>query len=159
MVTAISAVANGGNLMRPYITQKVVQDMILEKVIKPVVVNRAISTKTSRQMVDLLKNVVQKGTGIEAAVPGFEVAGKTGTAQKYDQQVQGYSKTAYLSSFIGFVPADAPRLAILVMIDEPRNVYWGGEVAAPVFRNIAQRTLRYLNVPSKGERIYILNRV
>ena len=89
---------------------------------------------------------------------GYDVAGKTGTAQKFDLETQSYSKTAYLSSFIGFIPADAPKLAILVMIDEPKDVYWGSEVAAPVFREIAKRSLRYLNIPSKHERVYILDR-
>ena len=157
MITAISAIANGGNLMHPRITRKIIHNGVVTRTFRPVIVNRAISTQVSRQMVDILKAVVQKGTGAKAAVPGFEVAGKTGTAQKFDKQTQAYSKNAYLSSFIGFVPADAPRLAILVMIDEPRRVFWGGDVAAPVFRNIAQRTLRYLNLPSKEERVFILN--
>ena len=65
--------------------------------------------------------------------------------------------TAYLSSFVGFVPADAPQLAILVMIDEPQKSYWGGEVAAPVFREIARKTLRYLHVPSRREHVYVMN--
>lgn len=159
MVTALSAIANGGNLMRPYITKSIQQDGKVVKELHPVVINRAISENTSRLMIDILKNVVKEGTGMRAAVPGFDVAGKTGTAQKMDPNTHTYSKTAYLSSFVGFVPADSPKLAILVMIDEPQNGYYGGEVAAPVFQQIAKETLRYLNVPSSEERVFILDRV
>ena len=119
-----------------------------------------LSEETSRQMINILKSVVKTGgTGANAAIPGFEVAGKTGTAQKIDPATQTYSKTKYLASFIGFVPADAPRLAILVMIDEPQKSYWGGEVAAPVFQKIARKTLRYLHIPSSLDRVFVLDRV
>ena len=82
---------------------------------------------------------------------------RTGTAQKIDPETHSYSKTAFIASFIGFVPADDPKLVILVMIDEPQKSYWGGEVAAPVFRNIARQSLRYLNIPSNLERVFTLN--
>ncbi len=158
MVTAISAIANGGNLMRPHITKAILQNGKVARQINPEIINRVISENTSRLMTDILKNVVKEGTGTRAAIPGFDVAGKTGTAQKMDIRTQTYSKSAYLSSFIGFVPADSPKLAILVMIDEPQNGYYGGEVAAPVFQQVAKETLRYLNVPSSDERVFILDR-
>ena len=107
-------------------------------------------------MVEILKTVVKAGTGKNAYLLEYETAGKTGTAQKIDPGTQSYSKTAFVSSFVGFAPADAPNIAILVMIDEPAKVYWGGEIAAPAFREIARLTLRYLNVPSKLERVVYL---
>ncbi len=109
-------------------------------------------------MVDILKSVVKDGTGKKAAVQGYEIAGKTGTAQKYDPKTGGYSKTAFVSSFVGFAPADAAKVAILVMIDEPKGTHWGGSVAAPVFSSIARETLRYLNVPPSDQPVDTLER-
>ena len=86
------------------------------------------------------------------------MAGKTGTAQKFITKTQSYSKTEFISSFIGYAPADNPRLAILVMIDNPKGRHWGGVVAAPVFVKIAEKSLRHLNVTSSQERIFILDR-
>jgi cell division protein FtsI (penicillin-binding protein 3) len=160
MVSAIAAIANGGVLIRPRITQAIVKNGTVEKTFEPEVIQTVISEETSRQMINILKSVVKTGgTGANAAIPGFEVAGKTGTAQKIDPATQSYSKTKYLASFIGFVPADAPRLVILVMIDEPQKSYWGGEVAAPVFQKIARKTLRYLHIPSSLDRVFVLDRV
>ena len=109
-------------------------------------------------MMEILKFVVKGGTGGKAALDGFDVAGKTGTAQKYNTPTRSYSKTEFISSFIGYAPANAPRLVILVMIDNPKGMHWGGVVAAPVFREIAKKSLRYLNVPSRKERVFILDR-
>ena len=160
MVSAVSAIANGGVLIRPRMTQAILKNGTVEKTFEPEVIQTVLSEETSRQMINILKSVVKTGgTGAKAAVPGFEVAGKTGTAQKIDPATQSYSKTKYLASFIGFVPADAPRLVILVMIDEPQKSYWGGEVAAPVFQKIARKTLRYLHIPSSLDRVFVLNRV
>ncbi len=157
MIGAISAIANGGNLMVPRVTHAVVKNGRVVKNFKPKTVRRVISAQTSRQVIDILKRSVKDGTGGEAAIKGHEVAGKTGTAQKYDRKVGSYSKTAYVSSFLGFVPADDARIAILVMIDEPKGIHWGGSVAAPVFKNIGRETLRYLNVPSNDQDVYILD--
>lgn len=109
-------------------------------------------------MITILKEVVRQGTGKKAAVKGYEVAGKTGTAQKIDPETRKYSADNFVASFIGFVPADDPKLVVLVMIDEPKDKYWGGDVAAPVFSEITRETLRYLNVPSLGERVFVLDR-
>ena len=158
MINAISAIANGGTLMVPRITRAIIKDGRVEKSFKPKALRRVISIQSSRQMIDILKQVVKNGTGGKAAVKGYEVAGKTGTAQKYDSKTRSYSETAYVSSFVEFAPADAAKVAILVMIDEPKEVYWGGSVAAPVFSDIARETLRYLNVPSSDQRVYILDR-
>jgi cell division protein FtsI (penicillin-binding protein 3) len=159
MVSAIAAIANGGTLIRPRMTQSILKNGAVEKTFEPEVMRSVLSEETSRQMINILKSVVKTGTGGKAAIPGFEVAGKTGTAQKIDPATQSYSKTKYLASFIGFVPADAPRLVILVMIDEPQKSYWGGEVAAPVFQKIARKTLRYLHIPSSLDRVFVLDRV
>jgi cell division protein FtsI (penicillin-binding protein 3) len=158
MVSALSAIANGGNLMLPRITKAVLKNGKVVETFKPKRVRRVISEKTSRQMIEVLKNTVKNGTGKPAALTGFEAAGKTGTAQKYNNATGAYSKKDFLSSFIGFVPADAPKIVVLVMIDSPRKAHWGGEVAGPVFRKISKEVLRYLNVPAKNERVYFLNR-
>ena len=158
MVVALSAIANGGTLMEPHIAKALMQDGKIIKEIKPKKIRRVISEKTSRQMMEILKFVVENGTGKKAAIDGFEVAGKTGTAQKYIAETQSYSKTEFISSFIGYVPADNPKLAILVMIDNPKGRHWGGVVAAPVFVKIAEKSLRHLNVTSSKERIFILDR-
>ena len=158
MVVALSAIANGGTLMEPHIAKALMRDGKIIKEIKPKKIRRVISKKTSRQMMEILKFVVENGTGKKAAIDGFEVAGKTGTAQKFITKTQSYSKTEFISSFIGYAPADNPRLAILVMIDNPKGRHWGSVVAAPVFLEIAKKSLRYLNVPSSKERIFILDR-
>ncbi len=144
--------------MRPLITRSIKKNGVVIKENKPRLVRRVISEKTSRQMIDILKTVVKSGTGGNAAIPGYDSAGKTGTAQKYDPETRTYSQTDYIASFIGFVPADAPKIVVLVMIDGPKDKYWGGTVAAPVFREISKQALRYLNVPSSKERVYILDR-
>src|SRR5262249_59210686 len=87
--------------------------------------------------------------GQKAAIPGYEVAGKTGTAQKLDPATRRYSRAPGVLSFVGFVPADEPRLAMLVMLDEPKNEKWGSEAAAPIFAAIGRDALRYLNVPPR----------
>lgn len=158
MVSAIAAIANGGVLIRPRLTQAILKNGVLDRTFEPEALQTVLSEETSRQMINILKSVVKTGTGAKAAIPGFEVAGKTGTAQKIDPKTQTYSKTKYLASFVGFVPADAPRLVILVMIDEPQKTYWGGEVAAPVFQKIARKTLRYLHIPSSLDRVFVLDR-
>ena len=157
MVSAIGAIANGGDLMRPHITRSIMKNGKTVKNYPSEIIRRVLSGNTSQQMTGILKSVVANGTGKRAALPGFEVAGKTGTAQKIDPKTQSYSKTAFIASFIGFVPADDPKLVILVMIDEPQKSYWGGEVAAPVFSNIARQSLRYLKIPSNLERVFTLN--
>ena len=158
MVVALSAIANGGTLMEPHIAKALMRDGKIIKEIKPKKIRRVISEKTSRQMMEILKFVVENGTGKKAAIDGFEVAGKPGTAQKYITETQSYSKTEFISSFIGYAPADNPQLAILVMIDNPKGRHWGGVVAAPVFVKIAEKSLRHLNVTSSKERIFILDR-
>jgi cell division protein FtsI (penicillin-binding protein 3) len=98
-----------------------------------------------------LEGVVTNGTGTKAAIPGFRVAGKTGTAQKIDPRTGAYSSTQFVGSFVGFVPADAPRLAMIIVIDEPQGEAWGGVVSAPVFRRVGEQVLNYLGVPREDQ--------
>ena len=108
-------------------------------------------------MADILRGaVLPGGTGALAAVPGYDVAGKTGTAQKADLLTGGYSATRTVSSFVGFLPADDPKLCILVMVDEPQTAHWGGTVAAPVFQRIAAQAVRHLGILPKSEETPIL---
>jgi len=146
MVMAYAAIANGGILMRPYVTRKIVspqgQTLLVNQ---PQIVRRVVSEKTAKLLASMLREVTNEGgTGVAAKVDGFDVAGKTGTAQKAEHGV--YSAKKRVSSFVGFVPADNPRLVSLVLIDEPEGNVYGGVVAAPAFRNIAQGALRQLAV-------------
>lgn len=146
IVRAVSAVATGGLLVEPRIVKRVIDDdgrTVYEPPHdKPV---RVMSEKTAAVLNEILKNVVTRGTGSKAALAEHVVAGKTGTAQKAIGR-GGYVDGHYVGSFAGYVPADQPRLAILVVVDEPRGEYYGGTVAAPAFREIAEGTLRYLGV-------------
>ena len=147
IVRAVSAVATGGLLVEPRIVKRVIDDegnVVYEPPRgKP---QRVMSEKTAAVLNEILKNVVVRGTGEKAALAEHVVAGKTGTAQKAVGRL-GYVDGRYVGSFAGYVPADRPRLAILVVIDEPRGEHYGGSVAAPAFREIAEGTLRYMGVP------------
>lgn len=145
MLTAMSAIANGGNLVRPYVAKSIVAadgKVILENA--PIPVRRVISEATARTLATILKGVVTDGTGKAAAVEGFEVAGKTGTSQKVDRTTGRYSRSKVVASFVGFVPVEQPQLAIIVVIDEPTTLRWGGSIAAPTFREIARESLKHL---------------
>ena len=146
LATAYSAIANGGLLLRPTLVKRIVDPagMTVQE-ITPLIRHRVISEETVATMRSILQQVVLPGgTGTRAAVPGFSVAGKTGTSQKLDEN--GYSRSKVLASFVGFVPADDPHITILVMIDEPQKMKYGGEIAAPAFSKIAQAVLNYLHV-------------
>lgn len=152
LVTAMSSVANGGYLMRPFVVKRVLdKDGTVVKRIDPEVVRRVISQKTARMVTSLLKEVTgEGGTGVKAAIEGFEVAGKTGTAQKPDLLTGGYQDGKYISSFLGFVPAEDPQITMLVSLDEPEGEFYGGAIAAPVFKEIASQILPYLGVFPRG---------
>jgi len=149
LTTAISAVANGGLLMKPYVVEKISDESGAElERTSPQVLRRVITPETAAKLARMMEGVAAEGgTGMSAAVDGFRVAGKTGTAQKVDPLTRGYSVDKRTASFIGFVPAGNPRLTILVVIDEPKTSPYGGIVAAPAFGAIAQQTLCYLKVP------------
>jgi cell division protein FtsI (penicillin-binding protein 3) len=156
LATAVSAVANGGTLMKPYLVDKITDEngMVVQQ-FAPQERQRIISPETARTVTRMMEGVTTEGgTGANAAVEGYKVAGKTGTAQKVDPITHGYSVDKRTASFIGFVPADDPKLTILVVVDEPKTSPYGGVVAAPAFRAIAGQSLCYLNIPpSKGEKV------
>jgi cell division protein FtsI (penicillin-binding protein 3) len=150
MVAAFSAVANGGRLMQPQIVRAVLDAQGREiRSFEPKTVRQVISPETSRTLTEMMVNVVANGTGRHAAIPGYDVAGKTGTAQKMDPATKRYSRAPGVPSFVGFVPADDPRLTMIVLLDEPKNEKWGSEAAAPMFATIGREALRYLNVPPR----------
>ena len=148
MLSAVAAIANDGVLMRPHVVSDVRDQKGLPvKEILPHVRRRVVSPATARTLTTILEGVVTSGTGTKAAIPGFRVAGKTGTAQKVDPRTGAYSSALSIGSFVGFVPADSPRLAMIVVIDEPQGEAWGGVVAAPVFRRVGEQALTYMGVP------------
>ena len=148
MVSAVSAIANDGVLMKPFIVSQV-RDQKGQPVKEalPQVKRRVVSPATAHMLTTIMEGVVTNGTGAKAAIPGFRAAGKTGTAQKVDPRTGAYSSALSIGSFVGFVPADAPRLAMIVVIDEPQGEAWGGVVAAPVFRRVGEQVLTYMGVP------------
>lgn len=153
LITAASAVINGGYLMKPHVVMEI-QDYngVTIRKFSPEIRRRIISEETSIIMRELLAAVVEEGTGRKAAIKGYRVGGKTGTSQKIDPQTRRYSHTLVVSSFIGFAPVDDPKLIVLVTVDEPEGVHWGGTIAAPVVKNILERSLRYLMVPKSKEK-------
>ncbi|MCC6132428.1 MAG: penicillin-binding protein 2, partial [Acidobacteria bacterium] len=144
MARGYSAIANGGMLVGPHLISEVrYPDGRVEKMRRPAA-ERVLSEKTAETLRRLLQLVVSKGTGKRAAVPGFTVAGKTGTAQKAVPG-GGYSRDRFVASFIGFVPADTPRVVIAVEVDEPKGKQYGGDVAAPVFSAVASQVMQLLH--------------
>ncbi|MEW6674572.1 MAG: penicillin-binding protein 2 [Nitrospirota bacterium] len=149
ILRAYSAIANGGFLVRPHVVSEIrsPEGQVLVS-FRGYEKKRAISTETAETFKDILKTVVEEGgTGCSASVEGNQVAGKTGTAQVIDPKTGRYSKEKYVSSFVGFVPADNPKMALIIVIYEPKGQIYGGVVAAPVFKEIANQALSYLNVP------------
>jgi cell division protein FtsI/penicillin-binding protein 2 len=141
MASAYAAIANGGMWTRPHLVERVGDGLP-----RPVARHRIVTRWIARELTSMLQNVVLDGTGTLAQVPGYHVAGKTGTAAKPDSH-GGYSSSKYVASFVGFAPATRPRIVVLVTVDEPQGAIWGGVVAAPAFKAIAQQTLQYLSAP------------
>ena len=157
VVRAIGTIANGGVRVEPRVIDRVVDDAGAT-ILKPErqVPQRVVSERTAAVLNEILKSVVYRGTGERAALPEHVVAGKTGTAQK--AVGHGYAPDKFIASFGGYVPADRPRLVILVVVDEPRGEQFGGVIAAPAFREIAEATLHYLRVaPSVPQRSITLD--
>lgn len=143
VVRAMAAIANDGKLMKPYLVSEIrsADGEVIYKA-EPQIVQQVISPEVARELADMMEKVISEGTGKNAYVPGYKVAGKTGTAEKLPR---GSGK--YIADFLGFAPADDPRLAVVIVIDEPVGVYYGGQIAAPVFRDIMGDLLRYLEIP------------
>lgn len=142
MITGISAIANGGNLMQPYIVKSMLDEdgnTVFEA--EPTVKRSVVSQSTSEVVLAMMEKVVSEGTGRNAYVPGYRVAGKTGTSEKLT--VDG----EYIASFVGCAPADDPKIAVLIVIDEPQGyVHGGGAIAAPVAGRVIEETLKYMNI-------------
>jgi cell division protein FtsI (penicillin-binding protein 3) len=150
LITAISAVANKGILMRPYAVQAITDHYgRLIRSFGPKSVKRAISEKTAGTLTRIMQTVITDGgTGVNAALDGYSVCGKTGTAQKIDENGR-YSNEKYVASFVGFAPVENPKISVLVVVDEPQKEHYGSSVAAPAFKTIAQKTLDYMNIAPK----------
>ncbi|MCP4670149.1 MAG: penicillin-binding protein 2, partial [Desulfobacula sp.] len=148
LLSGVSAIANNGKLMKPMLIKKIVSSngKIL-RTYHPKAIRQVISERSALQVKNMMGLVVEgDGTGIKAAIKGYSICGKTGTAQKAMKSRKGYSKNRYISVFAGFAPKDNPQLAILVVVDEPRREYYGGDVAAPAFKTIMAESFNYLNI-------------
>jgi cell division protein FtsI (penicillin-binding protein 3) len=146
LATAYAAIANGGLMRRPRLVDRVGGVPTPEPPGR-----RVISASTAAQVRTMLEGVVSAGgTGAAAAIPGYSLAGKTGTANKVDPATGEYSKTRFIGSFVGFAPARDPKLLVTVMVDEPKGAIFGAEVAAPAFQEIMRFALPYLEIPSGG---------
>ncbi len=149
ILRAYAAIANGGYLISPYVVSKIISPEGIEIYNRQgSVTKRILSKKTTLLVKSMLEEVTRTGgTAIEASIEGNSIAGKTGTAQVFDRKKGRYSYERYISSFAGFFPAQKPRIAMIVVINEPKGDIYGGTVAGPVFREIADMALSYLNVP------------
>lgn len=148
MLQALNIIANRGVLVPPVIVKSISGSQQKKNTGSS---KRVISEESADILVDILERAVEGGTGMQSRVEGYSIAGKTGTAQKFDPELETYSSHSHTSSFMGFVPSQKPVLSIIVVIDEPQGEFYGGQVAAPVFRNIAGETLRYLRVPGRHD--------
>lgn len=146
LIRAFAAIANGGWLVQPRVVAYVEKDGQRQEMV-PGPRQRILSQQTTDRLTSILSSVVSYGTGKAAAMEGYTAAGKTGTAQKVDPVRGGYSHNRVLASFVGYVPAEDPQIVVLVMVDEPQRSPWGGAAAAPVFRQVAQQAMHYLQVP------------
>ncbi len=153
LVSGLQAIANGGVRLRPHVVQSVLNpDNTVYKKTEIKELSRPIKPESAREVLKMLRGVCEKGTGKKANVPGYRVGGKTGTAQVVTNG--GYSADKYIGSFLGVAPVEDPRVVILVKIEEPFPVYWGGTVASPVFSRVAQEAMWKLGVsPSHPEEI------
>lgn len=146
LLGAYSAIANGGVLMKPQIVEKFIQSGGLEEKIEPQEIRRVISEKAAQELSLMLRSVVVNGHGKRANVPGYAVAGKTGTAQIASTEKKGYEEGKNIGSFAGFAPLDNPRFSILVKINNPKNVEWAESSAAPAFGELMKFLLEYYNI-------------
>ncbi len=146
LINAVSAISNGGKLMEPRLVKELIDENGQVQVsYEPELKRQVVSKTTSDSMLKMMEEVVEKGTGTSAYIPGYRVGGKTGTAQKVGSG--GYAPGKYIGSFVAVAPVDDPQVAILVVVDEPSGVYYGGSVAAPVVKKVLEETLQYLEIP------------
>jgi cell division protein FtsI (penicillin-binding protein 3) len=151
LVRVAAAIANGGRLVRPRLVRRIVHPGGRVDDVVPAPPDRILSEATARTVRELLVGAVRRGTGRKATIPGFVVAGKTGTAQKAG--VGGYQPGKYVSSFVGFAPSENPKIVGLVLIEEPKGRYYGGDIAAPVFSRVVSQALGILRVAPEDQRL------
>jgi cell division protein FtsI (penicillin-binding protein 3) len=145
MLQTLNVIANQGTIIPPRTVKKIHAEEIGDP--SPPPYRRAISEETASAVKDILLDVVARGTGVSAQIPGYTVFGKTGTAQKYDRIAKRYVSSAHIASFVGVVENEKPLFSMIVVIDDPQGHYYGSQVAAPLFREIAKKILRYLCIP------------
>lgn len=151
VLNAFATMANGGNLMKPQIVEKIIHADGSEEEIVPQVVRRVITEDTSRKIGRMLRSVVVNGHGKRADVPGYLVGGKTGTAQVAKSGAKGYEDNLTIGSFVGYAPIDDPQFAILVKIENPKDVQWAESTAAPAFGRIMKKALEYYRIEPTEE--------
>ena len=147
LVRAVGAIANGGVLLKPHII-KAIRDVdgSLDREVPTEPLRQVISPESASTLAGMMEKVVSEGGGMKAAVKGYHFAGKTGTAEKLKDSGSGYSAGRYIASFVGFGPVEDPEVVILVVLDDPDGVYYGGQIAAPVAGDILGKIMRYLNI-------------
>ena len=154
IAAALAVIGNGGHSVRPHFMRQALKDgRVVMEYRQPAPV-QVIGSSAARQTLDMMRYAVTDGSGKLAQVPGYEIAGKTGTAQKFDREQGHYSNEKPLSSFMALFPAGKPRYAVLIMVDEPKGAGWGGQVAAPMARDIIRGMTLYLGMPATGQRRY-----
>ena len=160
LVTAMSAVANDGVLLKPHIIKQITNaDGSVYKEYGREEVHRVIDSATDKTLVGLLEQVVATGGGSKAAVKGYRIAGKTGTAQKINEHTSGYMEGRYIASFCGFAPVENPELVVLVVIDDPSaGSFYGGQIAAPVARDIFSQLFRYMHISPSSDTFADMNK-
>lgn len=145
VLNAYATIANGGVMMEPRVVRAIrAPDGDVHRVIQPQRVRRVISESTAETLTKMLVGVVENGTGSRARIPGLHIAGKTGTAQQLEDGL--YSQKSYTASFVGYYPADEPKVAMIVMLDRPKTSIYGGSTAAPIFRRVVQKTMTMLEL-------------
>lgn len=147
LITAVAAIANDGVLLKPHIIKEVRNaDGSLANEMSPQSIRQVISPQTARTLAGMMEKEVSEGGGNKAAVKGYHFAGKTGTAEKLKDDGSGYAAGHYVASFIGFGPVEDPQVVILVVLDDPSGVYYGGQIAAPIASDILSQIMRHLNI-------------
>ncbi|MBQ5651017.1 MAG: PASTA domain-containing protein [Selenomonadaceae bacterium] len=160
LVTAMSAVANDGVLLKPHIIKQITNaDGSVYKEYGREEVRRVIDSATDKTLMGLLEQVVATGGGSKAAVKGYRIAGKTGTAQKINEHTSGYMEGRYIASFCGFAPVENPEIVVLVVIDDPSaGAFYGGQIAAPVARDIFSQLLRFMHISPSSDTFADMNK-
>ncbi len=155
LATAMSAIANDGVLQKPHIVKRILNpDGSVYQETKPETVRRVLESEVDKTLVGLLEQVVSSGGGRKAAVQGYRVAGKTGTAQKIREDGAGYMEGRYIASFCGFAPVDDPKFVVLVLIDDPSGTFYGGQIAAPVAGRIFSQLMRYARIEPSADAFF-----